>query len=181
MRSGEPRRVSLSSPSARDLPELLTLARESRALHRPWVYLPQTPSAWRPYLRSARRGAVIASLVRRRDTGELVGVVNLSEVVRGVFQSAYLSFYAHAAHARRGFLSEALRDVVRRAFHLHRLHRIEANIQPDNRASRSLVQRLGFRREGFSERYLKIGGRWRDHERWALTRETWLSRARRTR
>jgi ribosomal-protein-alanine N-acetyltransferase len=150
---------------------LIELACASRAFHRPWVYLPRTQAAWRRYLRRVQQKEVIAYLVRRRDTQELVGVVNLSEVVRGVFQSAYLGFYAHAGHARQGFMSEGLRAVVTRAFRLHRLHRVEANIQPGNEASRRLVKRLGFRCEGFSRRYLKIGGRWRDHERWALTRE----------
>jgi ribosomal-protein-alanine N-acetyltransferase len=70
-------------------------------------------------------------------------------------------------------MSEGLRMVLRRAFRMHRLHRVEANIQPGNRASRRVVGRLGFRREGFSPRYLKIGGRWCDHERWALTHEEW--------
>jgi [ribosomal protein S5]-alanine N-acetyltransferase len=106
-------------------------------------------------------------------------VINLSEVVRGVFQSAYLSYYAHGRHARQGFMGEALHAVVARAFGKHKLHRLEANLQPGNRASRALVRRLGFRREGFSARYLKIGGRWRDHERWALTREAWPALARR--
>ena len=58
----------------------------------------------------------------------------------------------------------------------HRHHRLEANIQPDNDTSRRLLQRLGFRLEGFSPRYLKIAGRWRDHERWTLTAEEWKSR-----
>jgi len=165
--------VSLSEPSAKDLPELLGLARASRRLHRPWVYLSLTHQGWRQYLRRSRQGTVVSYLIRRRDTGELVGVVSLSEIVRGVFQSGYLGFYVHAGHARQGFMAEGLRAVVGRAFRVHRLHRVEANIQPGNRASLGLVKALGFRQEGFSPRYLKIGGRWRDHERWAATRETW--------
>ncbi len=152
---------------------MVELARASQRLHRPWVYLPPTRPAWGRYLRRIREGAVIGYLVRRRDTAELVGVVNLNEVVRGGLQSAYLGFYAHARHARQGLMTEGLRAVVTRAFRMHRLHRVEANIQPGNQASLRLVQSLGFRREGFSQKYLKIGGRWRDHERWALTRESW--------
>jgi len=64
-------------------------------------------------------------------------------------------------------------ETLRRAFRRHGLQRVEANLQPQNRASRALVKRLGFRREGYSLRYLKIAGRWRDHERWAMTKEDW--------
>jgi ribosomal-protein-alanine N-acetyltransferase len=63
--------------------------------------------------------------------------------------------------------------VLRRAFGELRLHRVEANIQPENRDSIRLAERLGFRKEGLSPRYLKVGGRWRDHERWALLAEEW--------
>ncbi len=70
-------------------------------------------------------------------------------------------------------MTAGVRAVISRAFGELRLHRLEANIQPDNEASRRLVQRLGFRLEGFSPRYLKIAGKWRDHERWALTLEQW--------
>ncbi|MGI0487716.1 GNAT family N-acetyltransferase [Pantanalinema rosaneae CENA516] len=54
------------------------------------------------------------------------------------------------------------------------MHRVEANVQPQNRASIHLVERLGFTKEGFSRRYLKINEEWRDHERWALTVEDWV-------
>jgi ribosomal-protein-alanine N-acetyltransferase len=100
-------------------------------------------------------------------------VINVSEIVRGAFQSAYLGYYAFVPHAGRGHMTEGLALALRWAFGTLHLHRVEANIQPDNEASRALVRRLGFRREGFSPRYLKIGGRWRDHERWALVAEDW--------
>jgi ribosomal-protein-alanine N-acetyltransferase len=70
-------------------------------------------------------------------------------------------------------MEKGLRAVMKEAFRSQRLHRLEANIQPHNEASRRLVQRCGFRLEGFSPRYLKIAGRWRDHERWAITVEEW--------
>jgi ribosomal-protein-alanine N-acetyltransferase len=158
--------------------ELVSLATTSWRLHRPWVYLQQHARGWVTYLDRCRTGAVIGYLLRDPITRELVGVVNISEIVRGVFQSAYLGFYVHAAHARRGIMTVGLDLVLRKAFVVHRLHRLEANLQPRNKASRLLVQRLGFRKEGFSPRYLKIGGRWRDHERWAITREDWRARRR---
>lgn len=108
-----------------------------------------------------------------RATGELVGVINLNEIVRGSFRGAYLGYYGFVPHIGRGLMREGLRLVLRRAFGELGLHRVEANIQPGNTASRRLVRRLGFRREGFSPRYLKIAGRWRDHERWALLAEEW--------
>lgn len=110
----------------------------------------------------------------RTGAGELAGVVNLSEIVRGSFQSAYLGYYAFSPHDRQGHMTRGLRAALREAFRTLRLHRVEANLQPGNVASRRLVRRLGFRREGYSPRYLKISGRWRDHERWALTIEDWL-------
>lgn len=166
-------RLIVETPRGPDAAELASLARESRALHRPWVYLPQSASGWRPYLDRCRQGRIIGHLLRRTDTREMVGVVDISEIVRGPFKSAYLAFYGHADHAGQGFMTEGLAEVITRAFREHRLHRLEANIQPGNESSRRLVERLGFSREGFSPRYLKIGGKWRDHERWAITREVW--------
>jgi [ribosomal protein S5]-alanine N-acetyltransferase len=170
-------RLVLVAPSRKDVPELLELVRVSRHLHRPWVYAPRTPEAWARYLQRCRRGQVVARVCRRRDSGEIVGVVNISEVVRGAFQSGYLGFYAHAGHARQGFMRDGLEAVLAGAFSALRLHRLEANVQPGNIASKALIESLGFRREGFSRKYLKVGGRWRDHERWAITRDMWKERS----
>jgi ribosomal-protein-alanine N-acetyltransferase len=67
----------------------------------------------------------------------------------------------------------AIQLILRYAFTKLKLHRVEANIQPENLASLALIKRAGFTREGYSRRYLRIGGRWRDHERWALLAEDW--------
>jgi ribosomal-protein-alanine N-acetyltransferase len=71
-------------------------------------------------------------------------------------------------YQRRGYMKWALGTIVKRAWKEHKLHRLEANTQPDNAASIALVKSLGFAKEGYSPAYLKIGGRWHDHERWAI-------------
>lgn len=110
------------------------------------------------------------------EQGDLAGVINITEIVRGCFCSGYLGYYAFVPHHGKGHMTQGLHAVLAKAFGEHRLHRLEANIQPDNDASRKLLERLGFRREGFSPKYLKIAGRWRDHERWAITVEDWKGR-----
>ena len=111
------------------------------------------------------------SVPRDCAANELAGVININEIVRGKFLSGYLGYYAFVPHNGRGYMNAGLTAVISRAFRMLRLHRLEANIQPDNEASRRLVERLGFRYEGLSPRYLKIAGQWQDHERWALTAE----------
>jgi ribosomal-protein-alanine N-acetyltransferase len=108
--------------------------------------------------------------------GELAGVVNVSEIVRGAFCSAYLGYYAFVPNDGCGYMRAGLAKAIGLLFGKYRLHRLEANIQPENARSIALVRGLGFTCEGYSSRYLKIGGRWRDHERWALRSELWRSR-----
>lgn len=164
--------VRLERPALRHAQPFLRAVRGSRALHRGWVSPPNDRAKFAQYVRSlgngSREGFVV---VTGRD--ELVGVVNVNEIVRGSFQSAYLGYYAFEPFAGRGFLRAGLSLVIARCFGELRLHRLEANIQPGNARSISLVKSLGFSKEGFSPRYLKIGGRWRDHERWALLSDNW--------
>ncbi|MGE5175905.1 MAG: GNAT family N-acetyltransferase [Hyphomicrobiales bacterium] len=161
-------RVRLEAPSAARRAAFLAAVARSRRLHGPWVSPPSTPDRFRAYLRRSRRPTHASYFVVTRDGDELAGVVDISEIVRGIFRSGYLGYYAFAPHAGRGLMAEGLALVVRDAFRRLGLHRLEANVQPGNRDSIRLVKRLGFRREGFSPRYLKIGGRWRDHERWTV-------------
>jgi [ribosomal protein S5]-alanine N-acetyltransferase len=166
-------RVHLREPLPSDREEFVRLARASRDLHRPWVYAPETRGQFDAYLERSHIPTERCFLVVRNDDGSLVGAYNLSQIAHGFFQSAYLGYYAFAPNAGRGLMAEGLELVLRHVFRKLKLHRIEANIQPGNDRSKRLVERAGFKLEGFSPRYLKIGGRWRDHERWALTREDW--------
>lgn len=100
-----------------------------------------------------------------------MGVINVSEIVRGHFRSAFLGYYAFAALAGQGYMTEGMVAALLWVFGPLGLHRVEANIQPENRASLALVKKMGFRQEGFSPRYLEVDGDWRDHERWALVKE----------
>jgi ribosomal-protein-alanine N-acetyltransferase len=161
----------LRTPTAADAEDFLDFVRVNRRFHRPWVYPPATKDAVLAYVRRCQRDDFAGFLVRRTDDDVLIGVFNLSQIFRGGFQNAYLGYYGSSLVAGRGYMTEALSHVVKHAFHHMNLHRLEANIQPGNAASVALVKRCGFRKEGFSPRYLKVGGKWRDHERWAITRE----------
>lgn len=168
----------LEEPSRKRCDEFLAAVRRSRKLHGQWISPPSTPEMFDTYLKRLRRETHLSYWVRT-ERGELAGVFNISEVVRGLFCSGYLGYYAFVPHHGHGYMKRGLGAVLSEAFGGLRLHRLEANIQPENEASRRLVQSVGFRIEGFSPRYLKIAGRWRDHERWAITAEEWRSRARR--
>ncbi len=114
-------------------------------------------------------GPHVALVAREVTPGEpVVGVVNLNEIVAGVFLSAYLGYWGMASGVGRGLMTEAVAAAVAFGFDQLGLHRLEANIQPGNLRSIALVRRIGFQREGFSPRYLRIDGAWRDHERWAI-------------
>jgi ribosomal-protein-alanine N-acetyltransferase len=163
-----PSRVYLREPAIDDSDRFIDLMRASRALHHPWIQPPVTGAGYVAYLERMARDDHVGFLVCRREDDAIAGVINLNNIVQGVFLSAYLGYYAVAGHEGTGLMSEGLREVIAHAFGVLGLHRLEANIQPGNAPSIALVKRLGFRREGFSPAYLFIDGAWRDHERWAL-------------
>jgi len=170
---GRGERVVLRRPIESDSEEYLRLVAESEALHHPWICLSGTETAFLAWVERSGGEWELGCLVCRVADGAIAGAVNLTEIVRGVFQSAYLSFYGRAGFEGQGFVREGVGLLLRHAFTEMGLHRIEANVQPGNRRSLALVAALGFRREGFSPRYLKIDGEWRDHERWAILADEW--------
>lgn len=174
-------RVFLRFPLPEDAAAFTHLVRQSHAHLARWVIdLEAAGDAdgvrwFRGLLDANAGGQSHKLLVHRRQDGALLGCMNLNEIVRGAFQNAYLGYWIGAPHVRQGYMGEALAAVLRYAFESEHLHRLEANIQPGNEYSRALVRRAGFRHEGFSPRYLRVGGTWCDHERWALTIEDWLA------
>jgi ribosomal-protein-alanine N-acetyltransferase len=151
-----------------DTAELIQANIASRALHAPWAYPFIDQDGFERWFGGLATGANQGFVARDPASGNVVGVINLSQVFLKGFRNAYLGYYGVAGFQGRGLMTEAVRQAARHAFTEIGLHRLEANIQPGNLASIALVCRLGFRKEGFSPRYLKIGGEWRDHERWAL-------------
>jgi ribosomal-protein-alanine N-acetyltransferase len=172
----EQRDVFLRGPTMDDREEFLVLMRASRAFHRPWASAPTDEERFAAYVADARRPDFEAMLVCRVEDDAIVGFFNLSQITRGALQSAYLGYAVGKRYSHQGYMSAGIQLVLRHAFTTLRLHRIEANIQPGNKASIALASGAGFHREGFSPRYLKIGGRWRDHERWAILAEEWRRR-----
>jgi [ribosomal protein S5]-alanine N-acetyltransferase len=170
-------RVFLRAPTRTDRDEFIALMRASRAFHSPWATAPTDDERFAAYLADARRTDFEAMLMCRTEDGAILGFFNLSQIVRRGFQSAYLGYAVGKPFAGQGYMRDGLELVLRHAFASMRLHRVEANIQPTNASSIALARGAGFRREGFSPRYLKIGGRWRDHERWAILAEEWRARA----
>ncbi len=168
-------RVYLRPPQSADYEEYAALLRSSADFHKPWSPTPPpnvdlySEDAFLQYLRTSG----VASrrerrFVCRKEDDRIMGAVHISEIVRGCFDSAYLGYWMGVEFAGQGYMGEALLQVIELSFGELRLHRLEANIRPENERSIRLVCTAGFKREGYSPRYLKIDGEWRDHERWAI-------------
>jgi ribosomal-protein-alanine N-acetyltransferase len=170
-------RVYLRPPRTADAAAFLAATRASRRLHGAWTQPPHTRARYAAYLRRFTAGGSAAThagfLVFRREDDALVGVFNFSEIVRGAFRSTYLGYFGFAPHDGQGYMTEGMALALDIAFRRLRLHRVEVNIQPVNEPSLALAERIGLTREGYSRRYVKIGGRWRDHVRFAMLAEDW--------
>ncbi|HSS21774.1 MAG TPA: GNAT family protein [Pyrinomonadaceae bacterium] len=165
--------VYLRAPEAADCDTFVALARASEKSHRGSIKMSRTREEFALFLERSRSETSANFLIFRIADDAIVGMVNLSQIFYGPFCNAYLGYGLGDGFTGRGFMTEAIQLVLRFAFSDLILHRVEANVQPENTASINVLRRTGFQKEGFSKKYLKVGGRWRDHERWAITRENW--------
>ena len=164
--------IYLRNPQLSDQNEYLDKALDSQQALLPWIKIDPTEVYFKTYLLRLKRNNV-GYFVCLKSNDEIIGVININEIVQGGFQNGYLGYYAFEEFQGKGFMKPGLTLVLKEAFQNIKLHRLEANIQPENKASIFLVKSCGFKKEGFSPRYLKVNGRWRDHERWAITSENW--------
>ncbi len=160
--------IRLSRVVRADATDLIHANRINRDYHYPWVTSFTDQSGFDTWFARCLVGPNVGLVARESVSGEVVGVININEIVAGAFQSAYLGYYGMSSFSGKGLMTAALRTAVDYAFGDLGLHRLEANIQPENYASIALVRRVGFQKEGFSRSYLRIDGEWRDHERWAV-------------
>jgi ribosomal-protein-alanine N-acetyltransferase len=164
-------RIYLRPPHRRDFKAWIALRAASSAFLVPWEPTwARDALTRRAFLRRLRAHAIHSGadtgytfFVFRAEDDALLGGISLNNVRRGVAHSCSIGYWIGEAHARQGYMTEALGVLLPFAFDRLRLHRIEAACLPNNNPSKALLLKVGFREEGFARRYLRIDGEWRDH------------------
>lgn len=172
-------RVYLRPPQQKDWKTWSEVRQKSREFLSPWEptwpYDALTRGAFRrrvrAYNQEMRQGSSYSFLIFRNSDEALLGGVTLSNIRRGVAQTASLGYWIGEAHARQGYMSDALAAVLDFSFGPLGMHRIEAACLPRNAASRALLTKMGFQEEGFARQYLRINGAWQDHVLFAILRD----------
>jgi ribosomal-protein-alanine N-acetyltransferase len=180
----ETSRVALRAPRAIDITELRSLLSRNADHLRPWS--PSPPPGTNPLgftelgrsiakqRREWKAGTAYVFVALLRQAREpIIGRVALTSVARGPWQSAQLGYWIDVACGGRGLMSEGVELALGFAFDRLQLHRVQAAVMPNNRPSRRILSKRGFREEGYAERYLRIGSAWEDHVIYGLTAEEW--------
>jgi len=166
IRRGE--RVYLRLPEETDRAAFVAAWAASSSLHDPWVDPDEPDHAFDRLLDRNRTDTDRSLLVVRNEDGALAGMYNVSQIFRGGFQNAYLGYAAFAPLAGHGYMRESMPLLLAYAFEDLGLHRLQANVQPENARSVELLRGSGWREEGFAPRYLEIRGEWCDHLLFAI-------------
>lgn len=179
----ETRRLILTIPLPGDAARMCAYAVENKAHLAPWEPLRSesyyTEGYWAQELTDAvayfQQGLSIrfALLDREREFGRILGLCKFSNIVRGAFQAAHIGYSIDHRAEGKGYMYEALTAAIAYAFTEMHLHRIMANYMPANERSGKLLERLGFKVEGFARDYLLLAGKWQDHVLTALINEHW--------
>jgi len=163
----------LRYPKIEDAAQYLQMSSESRKFHRGLIKMSQNREEFEAFLERNENPANECFLIIRQKDDRVAGMINLTQIFYGPFCNAYLGYGLGVKFTGEGLMTEAIELILKYAFKDLKLHRIEANVQPENTPSIAVLTRCGFTKEGFSRKYLKIGGRWRDHERFAIIKEDW--------
>jgi len=164
-------KIYLTKLRSSDEKEYLRAVHSSLKSIEPWIQIPTTKKSFTKFLKEVSTNSDKAYLVRRLSDDALVGVIEIRDIFMGIFKCGYLIYYAFDGFKGQGFMKEALKLIIAKAFKKMKLHRLEANIQPNNESSKGLAKNAGLLYEGYSPKFLKINGEWRDHERWAIVND----------
>src|SRR5688500_11508478 len=175
-------RLVLRPPRTNDVGEIRRLLRSNHEHLKPWNPAPppgddptsitEVSKAVLRQRREWKRGSSFVFMTALRDEpAKFIGKIALNGVMRGAMYGAYLGYWVDVEHQGKGMVTEAIAAVLDFAFGPAGLHRVQAAIMPRNTRSLRVIEKLGFRREGYAERYLQIAGHWEDHILFARTRE----------
>jgi ribosomal-protein-alanine N-acetyltransferase len=107
-------------------------------------------------------------IYKKEDEERTIGSICFSNIIYGNFLSCFLGYKLDKEEINKGYTTEAVKKGVSIMFEEYKLHRVEANIIPENTASIKVVEKAGFEKEGYSKRYLNINGKWKDHIHFAI-------------
>lgn len=178
-------RLILRPPRTQDVGELRRVLRKNHAHLKPWNPAPtpgedptsitEVSNTVLRHRRDWKHGAGFVFMVSARDApSRFIGKIALNGVMRGAMYGAYLGYWMDEDVVGRGLVTEGIKAVLAFAFGPAGLHRVQAAIMPRNSRSLRVVAKLGFRHEGYAQRYLQIAGNWEDHEIFAMTREEFV-------
>ncbi len=170
-------RVHILPPSSALKSVYFSFIEENIHYHQPWVFLSLSELHYKYYIKANKEGTSRGCFIFHNETKELIGVININNIMLGPVSSASLGYYNAEKFSKTGLMSEGMLLVLDYAFQILKLNRIEANIQPDNIASLIFAKKIGFQKEGFSPKYLKIGDEFKDHERWAILKDDFDKRS----
>jgi ribosomal-protein-alanine N-acetyltransferase len=167
----DPTPIGIRPLKLNDEVEYLANYKKNRADLKPWVHVPKNSTEFREYAMEMRTKENKAFVVHDKNTKKMIGLVELRDIYMFDFKNSYIIYLGFHPHLRKGLMSQAVKLVIQLAFKKLKLHRLEANIQPTNLASIALAKSCGFKREGYSPKFIKKNGIWKDHERWAILNE----------
>jgi [ribosomal protein S5]-alanine N-acetyltransferase len=161
-------RILVRGLAAYDESAFVASAAESFQFHRKWIKLPTESDEFKKYLSRFDDENAFFFVICDADSDSIAGFVSLTGIEREPYCRGRLGYGVFEQYARMGYISAGLTYVINLAFGSLELHRLEADIQPDNYPSKRLIEKMGFTCEGISRGFIRINGEWTDHERWAL-------------
>lgn len=175
-------RLILKTLNEADIPGILEFYHRNGKFLKPWI--PEYEKNYYTYEYQLRKleyeknlresgSEYRYNIFKKDDPERVIGNIAVSNIIRGILQSAFLGYSVDENENGKGIATEAIKEIIDFSFQEIKLHRLEANVIPSNTASVRVLEKLNFTKEGYSKNYLKINGKWQDHLRFALINQNY--------